>query len=295
MLPALHEEVAMANNLVMYAGGGNYSSLYGSGFTTVILNSFHVHSDGSLYWNDTEVVAGNGTPTSNMPSLQSVVSGLHSNGIATVLLSIGGGGEFPPNPNGINGYHSVSDSDFEAFNAVYWGATGMTGSLSNGIPILGAVAALLSGSGANGIDLDPEPMFYTYESMASCTLVLTEWAQQQQATVTWVPYTSQSSWQAYWQLLSAAGQPAPAWINVQPPAWSDAASLESWTNLGVSIEGIVPGFDGGTPAEIQQSLAAVVSGGAKITGAYIWNLSGLGGNPSDYAKAINAGLSGQSV
>jgi len=187
----------------------------------------------------------------------------------------------------------VSDSDFEGFNTAYWAATGMTSPLSNGIPVLGAFAELLSGSGANGIDLDPEPMFYTYEALASATLILTEWAQQQNAIVTWVPYTAQSSWQAYGQLLGAAGQPAPSWINVQPPGWNDAASLAGWTSLGVSIGQIVAGFDDGTPAEIQQSMAAVVKGGAAISGAYSWNLDGLGGTPSDFAKAINAGLAGQ--
>jgi hypothetical protein len=283
----------MANNLVMYAQGGDYSSLYNSGFTTVILNSFHIHSDGSLWWNDTEVVASNGAATSNMPGLQAVVSGLQGNGIGTVLLSVGGGGEFKPNPNGINGYHSVSDSDFEGFNTAYWAATGMTSPLSNGIPVLGAFAELLSGSGANGIDLDPEPMFYSYEALASATLILTEWAQQQKAIVTWVPFTAQASWQAYGALLSAAGQPAPSWINVQPPGWNDAASLASWTSLGVAIGQIVAGYDGPTPGEIQQSLAAVVNAGTAITGAYIWNLDGLGGTPSDFAKAINAGLAGQ--
>lgn len=285
----------MANNLVMYAQGGDYSSLYNSGFTTVILNSFHIHSDGSLYWNDTEVVAGNGTPTSNMPALQAVVSGLQGNGIPTVLLSVGGGGSFKPNPNGIDAWHSVSDSDFEGFNTAYWAATGMTSPLSNGISILGNFAELLEGSGANGIDLDPEPTFYTYEALASATLILTEWAQQQNAVVTWVPYTAQPSWQAYGQLLSAGGAAAPAWINVQPPGWSDAASLAGWTSLGVSIGQIVAGFDGPTPGECQDSLAAVVNAGTAITGAYIWNLDGLGGTPTDFATAINAGLAGQTT
>src|SRR5260221_5634559 len=86
------QEAAMANNLMMYAPGGDYSSPYNSGFTTVILNSFHIHSDGSVWWNDTEVVAGNGTATSNMPALQAVVSGLQRNGIGKVLLSVGGRG-----------------------------------------------------------------------------------------------------------------------------------------------------------------------------------------------------------
>src|SRR5260221_5355324 len=94
------QEAAMANNLMMYAPGGDYSSPYNSGFTTVILNSFHIHSDGSVWWNDTEVVAGNGTATSNMPALQAVLFRLQRHGIREVPLARVGPGRgasgYPP-------------------------------------------------------------------------------------------------------------------------------------------------------------------------------------------------------
>ena len=73
-----------------------------------------------------------------------------------------------------------------------------------------------------------------------------------------------------------------------PAQPTDAVTL----HFSVSIGQIVAGFDGGIPAEIQRSLAAVVNAGTAITGAYIWNLDGLDGTPSDFANAINAGLAG---
>jgi hypothetical protein len=172
----------LANNLMMYAHGGDYSSLYNSGFTMVILNSFHFQTDGSIYFNHTEVVTGSGQPAAGMSGLQSTISGLLQNGIKSVLCSIGGGGSFKPNCHGINGWHSVSDNDFKNFASTFWSAVGMTSGLGDDIPVLGALQALLTNSGATGIDLDPEPMFYTYESMASAVAILTEWAAQQNVT-----------------------------------------------------------------------------------------------------------------
>src|SRR5437763_14532459 len=119
----------MSNNIVIYAGGSivdNYTNLLNSGFTTVILNSLHIHDDGSLWLNDSEVVDANGNAQPLATQLTPIVTALRGGGINTVLVSIGGGGAFAADPNGINGPHSVSDSDFKAFAGAYWPANGMT-------------------------------------------------------------------------------------------------------------------------------------------------------------------------
>src|SRR6185295_11939491 len=182
----------MANNLIMYGGSGDFTSLYNSGFTTCIINSFHIRPSG-IQWNDTFVVDSSGTATSDMASLQSTVSGLQDNGI-DVLLSIGGGGAFPPNQY-INASHSVSDVDFMIFSSLYFGAQPMDAPFSASIPSLAMLGGLISASGATGIDLDPEPSFFEYSTFAAATATLTEWAQQQTPPlqVTWVPYTQQAS------------------------------------------------------------------------------------------------------
>lgn len=293
----------MASNIAIYAGSGttasNYAALMNSGFTTVILNSLHFKQDGSIILNvDEEVlVDANGSLTPAATELGQIVSSLKNDGgVQTVLISVGGGGAFPPNPGYINGEHSVSDGDFKSLAAGYWAADGMTSGLSNEVPILGTFATLLSTLGVDGIDLDPEPMFYSYEALASATLILTEWAQQTQGMLaTWVPYTQQQSWQGMANLLQAAGASLPSWVNLQPPAWSDGDQLTSWAaSLGVGVGSIVPGFDGGDPASIQSALAQVVNSGVAINGAYFWNYAQLSaGDVASYATAIEQGLAGQ--
>jgi hypothetical protein len=274
--------------LIMYAGGGDYTTLYGSGFTTCILNSFHMHPSG-ITWNDTQVIDSAGKPTSDMAALTAIVAGLQKNKI-DVLLSIGGGGAFSPNKS-LNGEHSVSDVDYMAFTGVYFSDGTMDTALSSANAALAWVSALVTATGANGLDLDPEPMFFTYGQLASATVLLTEWAQSQSLQVTWVPFTAQASWQAYASLLAADGSSPPSWINVQPPAWDEGVTtLSSWASLGAPL---VAGFDGGSPDDIQNALAALVNGGTTPAGAYFWNLSDIGSTtPTALATAMTSGLQG---
>ena len=275
------------SNLIIYAGGGDFTPIYGSGFDTCIVNSFHIHPTG-ISWNDTMVVDASGTATSDMATLVTAVHGLQQNGLQ-VLLSIGGGGAFEPN-SWLNGEHSVSDVDFMSFTGVYFSDGSMTSPMSSGNAALAMLSTLVSATGANGIDLDPEPMFFSYGQFATATVFLTEWAQAQGISATWVPYTAPSSWQAYAAVLAADGSSPPSWINVQPPAWWDAASLQSWDSLGAPL---VPGFDGGSPSDIQNALAAVVNAGYTPAGAYYWNFTSIGStSPTELATAMSNGLQG---
>jgi|GEM_PF-5623108 len=290
----------MSNNVAIYAGSnivGNYKNLLNSGFTTVILNSLHVHNDGSLWLNDTEVVDANGNAQAPATQLASIVTELRGGGITKVLVSIGGGGAFDPDPKGINGQHSVSDSDFKALAAVYWPANGMTDPLSNTIPVIKNLSVFVSTIGADGIDLDPEPMFYTYAQLLSLTVALTEWALNSSLLVTWAPYTAQQSWQAYALALNQDGltqNPAPSWVNVQQ--WYQGSDLEGWAEaIGVPIGAIIGGFYSNDPSNIQNTLAQAVNGGTKITGAFYWNFDDIASNPTPVAQAIIAGLAGQAA
>lgn len=294
----------MAINLVIYAAAclaKNHAPLMGSGFTTVIANSLHFNADRSLNIGDTTYVTANGQLTAAADHLKEVVADLKKNGgVRQVLLSVGGGGCFMADPKGINNDHSVSDSDYKNFSSHYWGAVGMTDDLSNEIPILHGFGRLLERIGADGIDLDPEPLFYTYESLAAPTLIMTEWAVAKQGLIaTWVPFEARRSWQAMAQLLSVGSGSALAWINLQPPAWTGGAEIQSWAaSLGVGVQAIVPGFNCiptdvcVTPAEVQQALAGVVNGGVAIEGAYVWNYDNIVDDVAAYAAAMKAGLAG---
>lgn len=294
----------MSNNVVIYAGSSiidSYTNLIGSGFTTVILNSLHFHDDGSLWLNDTEVVDAKGNAQPLATQLKKIVTALHCGGITNVLVSIGGGGSFDPDPNGINGQHSVSDSDFKAFAAQYWPANGMKGPLTTTIPIINNLSVFISTIGADGIDLDPEPMFYTYGLLLSSTVALTEWALGAGLLATWVPYTAQQSWQAYALALSQVSQDGigltPSWVNVQ--LWSQGSELQGWASaIGVPIGSVIGGFNSEDPSNIQTQLAQAVNGGTKITGAYYWNFDDIAQDPkkvSQVALAIIEGLAGHSA
>ena len=292
---------ASTNRISIYAGASaatNWQPLMNSGFNVLILNSLHFHGDGSIFLNDTEYVDASGNATSAAVAMGGAVAQLRTGGISQVLVSIGGGGSFPPDPNGINGWHSVSDSDFKAFSDVYWAANGMTSPLDNSIPILGSLETLLQTLGADGVDLDPEPMFYTYGILSWTTILLSEWASQNSHLVTWVPFQAQQSWQATAALLMAETGVPISWANLQPPAWNSGSDLTSWaTDLGLGINNIVAGFEGGSPSSIQSALAGVVNGGTALTGAYFWNYEDIEGNTgsdtaADYAAAIIAGLAG---
>jgi hypothetical protein len=290
-------------NIVIYAGDSvrtNPAPLMNSGFTTVLINSLHAHDDGSLWLNNDLFVNASGDATSAATSLGQVVGSLKQNGgVSTVLVSFGGGGSFPANPNGINAQHSVSDSDYKAFMAVYWAANGITGDTDDSIPILNNFNTLLTTLGADGLDLDGEPMFYTYEAFASANAILHEWALGRgSGIVTWAPFQEQQSWAAQSALITAGGYPPPTWINLQPPAWPNGASdITSWAQaIGIQVSAVVPGFDEATPADIQSALAGVVQASVAITGAYFYNYDDIvnDGDVAAYATAILNGLAGKS-
>jgi hypothetical protein len=288
-------------NIAIYAGGSilnNYEPLMKSGFTTILLNSLHVHGDGSLVLNGTTLIDTSGNPTTDANTVKQLIGDLKTNGgVKTVLFSVGGGGEFPPDPEGINGNHSVSDMDYKAFTALYWAANGMTSGVSDTVPILNAFDTLLNAVGADGLDLDGEPVFYTYESFASANAVLHELTMARTGgVVSWAPYEQQPSWAALAGLLTAAGQPLPTWINLQNGWWSTAADIQNWaTALGLGVGAVVPGFGSdGQPASIQSTLAGLVNGGLGIAGAYVWNYDQVGSQAASYATAIAQGLAGKS-
>ncbi|SMC18289.1 hypothetical protein SAMN02745857_00520 [Andreprevotia lacus DSM 23236] len=290
-------------NVVIYAGGSiidHYKNLLDSGFTTVILNSLHIHDDSSLWLNGTEVVDASGKAQPVATQLAEIITELRGGGITTVLVSIGGGGSFNPNSSGINGQHSVSDADFKAFAAAYWPANGMTDPLATTVPIVNNFNVFISTIGGDGIDLDPEPMFYTYGQLLSSTVALTEWALDAGMLATWAPYTAQQSWQAYALALGqdGLGQPlTPSWVNVQ--TWSQGSDLQGWaTAIGVPIGSIIGGFYNYDPSYIQNTLADAVQGGAQITGAFYWNFDDIASDAAriaNVANAIIAGLAGTSV
>ena len=284
--------------VAIYAGGSiwrNYEGLLGANLNYVNLNSLHIGADGSLALNETPLIDAAGNPTQWATKLAGIIKQLKGSGVQLVLLSIGGGVARPPDPNGINSEHSASDDDGRNFCALYFGQGGMTGNLTNDVPILGRLRTLLGVTGADGFDLDFEPNFYTYEGLASAILTLSEWLGMTSGNIfTWMPLTSQSSFAGMASMLHGAGGGVISWAHLQPSAWHTPADVASWgTALQIGSPNVMIGFNGDAPKTMQASIATVVTSGTQIYGAYFWNYDFIMHQPvANYVAAMQRGLSG---
>jgi hypothetical protein len=265
-----------------------------------MLASFHIHDDGSLWFNDTEIVDGMGKATFAAAQLSDIVSALKDEGgFSAALLSFGGGGSLPPGGD-FSVAHSVSDSDFKAFLANYFEAVAVSSALS-GIQILENLNSLVTVIGADGIDLDVEPTIYSYPYCASAIAVLSNWAEGQ--FLTWTPYEDQEFWGTMYRMMQPPDEPL-SWLNLQPPPGSpaqNAAAIGAWiTALSIPPDLIVPGlFQIAEPGAVQNAVAAWIDGGIEVTGAYYWAYDYIVKNtkysPADFAGAMSRGLEGESV
>jgi hypothetical protein len=297
----------MANNLVIWAqdgilpGNTGHKPLMNSGFTTLVLASFHIHPDGSIFWNGNAMVDPSGHLQPTAFTLQSIVSDLFRNGgFTNCLLSIGGGGEITNHQHNIYPDHSVSDEDFMAFYAAAFARPYGEGTTNVGSLILHNFGVLVDAVGATGIDVDAEPMFFSYPDLGSAVALLSEWANSRSLKLTWTPYTAQPFWQS---LFSSTQQPL-SWANIQPPAWgwyNDPSALASWAqSFQLPVASIVAGFANDeqpiSPRDIQSYLAACIKQNVKIAGAYLWTYDDLYSpptwSPADIASAMTRGLNG---
>jgi len=302
----------MANNLVIWAQDAildpniGTTPLLHSGFNTLVLASFHIHPDLSIWFNGTAMVDSSGRVQPGATALGNAVSMLQINGgFTNVILSFGGGGLIQTHQHNIYADHSVSDEDFMAFNAGVFATTGYNNSNATSplnAPIFNSLAALVKATNASGIDVDAEPMFFTYADFASAVLLFGEWASNQGIQLTWTPYTEQT----FWTSLATMSTPL-TWANIQPPAWgwyNEPSELTSWaTGLGLPIGSIVAGFDNDqtpvSPDQIQAYLADCINNNVKVGGAYLWTYDDLSKQgqwtPAQIATAMTKGLAGITV
>jgi hypothetical protein len=297
--------VIWAQDAVMPAGENGppgYLPLMNSGFNTLVLASFHIHPDLSIFWNGHEIIdkAGN-IPQPYGMWLRLIVDELLQNGgFSQVLLSFGGGGLIQNN-NGIDPDHTVSDEDFKAFYAGVYGPPYGPSTDKYSSEVFKRIRLLYDVTGATGIDVDTEAgMFFSYGDLAGATLHLSEWAIDQRLLLTWTPYERSSFWEGLAMILRDQVQRPPlSWAHIQPPGW-ELLDLSSWAKaLDLPIQSIIPGFqnDGGavSPSDVQNALAEWVRGGAAIAGAYLWTFDGLiaqGYTPKQMATAMTNGLNG---
>ncbi|MGN6182893.1 MAG: hypothetical protein ACTHQM_04490 [Thermoanaerobaculia bacterium] len=290
-----------SSNLVLYGSGLfgrnipklnrlQLGAVQQSGFTTVILWTLHVDSDGTLVYNNTVIVRdGCFSPTfAYLPDLVNELTSLGS--VQNVLFCIGSGGV----------------NDFTNINT-------LLGTHAGKLTLIRNFNALSSALNIQGYDFDDEDYFETPTSNAPGPVVeLTNiLADNNHMIITWCPYFGQTSfWNPALQLVYQNDQQnglaqSVQWWNLQcysggfgndPGTW--ASSLPTNAGIASPQQFIVPGLDtsGGTSA-VQSQFASWKSTDAGLNGGFMWNSGDIFAStvsPQQYALAIEDGLQGQS-
>ena len=264
---------------VIYGGGPFYDGgipamniLRQSGFTTVMLWTIHVNSNGDLVYND-HLVVSNGTfvGKSSWPSELATLKQAPTS-VKRLEISVGSWGV----------------KDFENIkNLVASQGTGSSSILYKNF------AALKSALGVDAISFDNEDL-YDVSSSVSFGNMLANLGYK----ITLCPYTNVSYWQSVKTQLGANVdriylQVYDGGAGNNPATWS--------TQLGMTV---MPGLDsktssgGNTPSQVNSRMSNWKAS-ANINGGFIWYYDAILNNPSggsaaDYAAAINNALSSPS-
>lgn len=232
------------------------TTLANSGFGTILLGQWHVHSNGDIYYN-------NSILSSVMDNLQKIPAILKSTGqVKKVLISFGPfGSDFQDIQNNLASFESQ---------------------MSNVIAI----------SGCDGFDWDLEQDFST---LPDILVTLTDWANGISDAVTAAPYNTQSYWEgilprvtppgfAWWNLQLYGGASYSAWVGYLNGLVPDPQSF------------LVPGYSvvyGATPSQIQSDLAGLKRSFPNLDGGFIWKYEAIKTSSytvQQYATAIANGL-----
>jgi hypothetical protein len=232
-----------------------------SGFGTAILGQWHVHADGSIYYN-------NSLLDTVIQALKVIPTALKLGGsVKKVLLTFG--------PFG---------SDFQ----------GIKQNLAQFKKTIAGVQAMTN---IDGLDFDLEQDYNQYGDLL---VDLTKWANGLGMLVTAPPYEEPAFWTnvlkktntggsagfAWWNLQLYGGASYPNWVTVVKGIVPNPQAF------------LVPGFSvdqGSTPAEVQTGLSQMQSQAPGLDGGFVWRYESIGHagfSTAQYATAIATGLGG---
>jgi hypothetical protein len=240
----------------MVASASNINS---SGFGTVLLGQWHVHADGSIYYNDSPL-------DTVIQALKVIPTALKLGGtVKKVLLSFG--------PFG---------SDFQ----------GIQNNLALFKKTMAGVQAMTN---IDGLDWDLEQ---EYEKFTGLIVDLTKWANSLGMMVTAAPYQDQKFWTNVLKQTNTGGSAGFSWWNLQLYGGADYGQWVTYLKGLVPNPQafLVPGFNvlaGSTPSVVQSSLSQLESSYPGLDGGFIWQYENIvkgGYTASQYATAIAAGL-----
>ncbi|GIP24186.1 hypothetical protein [Paenibacillus sp. J22TS3] len=260
---------------VIYGGGPFYSggtatmnSLRSSGYTTVMLWTIHVNSNGDLVYNDQLVVSqgkyvGRAAWPSELASLKQAPTS-----VKRIEISIGSAD--------VNDFHNIK-------SLIASQGTGTSSILYKNF------SALKTALGADAASFDDEDL-YDVNTSVSLGNMLSGLGYK----ITLCPYSNVTYWKSIkTQLGSKVDR---VYLQVYSGgSWNDPATWSK--NLGMPV---MPGLDsktptyGNTPSQVQSRMTNWKSS-AGITGGFMWLYDDMlkypnYGSPADYAKAINTAL-----
>lgn len=244
----------------MVAAAANINS---SGFGTVILGQWHVHPDGSIYYNDSPL-------DSVIQQLKVIPTALTLGGsVQKVLIDFG---------------PFTSDYDAIAKNLASFKQT---------------MAGVIAQTAINGFDWDLEAGVYgPYHDLL---VDLTQWANSIGCMVTAPPYQDEPFWNGVINVTNAAGAPGMSWWNLQTygGAWYPGWVQGFTTQLGLGAQSyIVPGYNiggGVSPSQVGSQIASLYGSYPQLDGGFIWryeDIAGSGYTVNQYASAIANAVGG---
>ena len=234
------------------------NELASSGFGTILLGQWHVHIDGTIYYNDTLYTAGG----SDLEWSLSTIPPALKKGARYVVVTFG--------PTG---------GDFDHITA-------------NLTTFQTAVQYLFDNYQIDGIDFDIEGSYSTENQQTLATLA--EWASSQGKLVTAAPYTYMDWWQGLLQqsthfnwmnLQMYAYQNDPSdygpWVQGLTGYTPHPQTFLSY--------GFKPAA-GISPNEVTFTLKSIRSTYPDVNNAFIWRYEDIRGKASQYHGAIMSGL-----
>jgi len=226
-----------------------------SGFGTVLLGQWHVHEDGSVYYNDSPL-------ESVMETLEAIPRILLGQGnVKNVLISFGPfGSDF-----------LAMEQNFDAFTAT--------------------METVQTASGIQGYDWDLED---SYDQLSGLLIKLTQWVTSHGLMVTAAPYEEMGFWVEVLEKTMSGGVPTFAWWNLQLysgvtwfPDW-----VGGLKDIVANPEAfLVPGYavhDGATPQGVQSTLTRLHAKYPQIAGGFIWQYEDIVANHYTATQFANA-------
>lgn len=261
------------------------TDLAGSGMDVVVLASFHVHDDGSIFFNDTSAVSG-GQPTGLLnPELPDLLAQMQKAGI-TLLASFGGGGSFHG--------HAVGEYDFNAItNLIAQHPNPADNPFFQNLAVLFQTYPAIS-----GLDNDLES-YSGYTQYQATVDTLTQWLASNGHVATIAPFDDSSFWTAVLNdSKDSNGNPTIGWVNLQNASGTLGEFVPAFQGLWSDVPGhLLAGqqIDQGTSAQdVESMFSSIAQQQSGLRGGWLWTYEAFTGGAAAYASAIKAGLAGSS-